>query len=92
MGSAAEDHGIIITTVNLMARFLFTVWSFRGHINPSMAIAQVLRERGHEVAFSTGGAAQTTITEQGFACFPFKHLNEARVYEIVFSPQSTSLW
>lgn len=74
-----------------MARFLFTVWSFPGHINPSMAIAQALRGRGHEVAFYTGRRAQSTVEGEGFSCFPFRHLDEERVHRLVFMTGGTLL-
>jgi len=70
---------------------LFTVWSFPGHINPAIAIAQALQRRGHEIAFSTGERARAIVAQQGMTCFPFQHVDEDKVYESVFSPQGRSL-
>ena len=43
-----------------MARFLFTVWPITGHVYPQVAIAQALRERGHECALFTGERVAST--------------------------------
>ena len=74
-----------------MARFLFTVWPFAGHFFPDVAIARALRDRGHECAFYTGTKACQVLTDEGFLCFPFRHVNEERVYGILSSPQRGSL-
>src|SRR5438093_1214958 len=66
-----------------MAKFLVTVWSYPGHVHPMMAIAQALRTRGHAVAFYTGARAQRAIEGEGFQCFPFRMVDEERIYEIV---------
>ena len=63
-----------------MARFLLTPWPLRGHINPTLAIAHALRERGHEAAFYTGASAHPIIEAEGFRCFPFKRVAEETVY------------
>lgn len=68
-----------------MARFLITVWPFSGHINPNIALAEALRERGHEVAFYTGASACRSIEGEGFHCFPFQRVDEAQVQRIVLS-------
>ena len=72
-------------------RTLITAWSFPGHINPTMAIALALRERGHEVAFWTGERARATVEGQGFRCFTGSALDEEAVYETCFSPRSRSI-
>jgi UDP:flavonoid glycosyltransferase YjiC (YdhE family) len=72
-------------------RILFTAWSFPGHINPTVALARALAERGHHVAFSTGERARAVIERQGFAFFPFQFLDEEKVYATVFSPISRSM-
>ncbi len=69
-----------------MAKFLFTVWPFAGHIHPSLAVANALRARGHEVAFYTGAQACRTVQQEGFRGFPFQRVDEARVEQIVLSP------
>jgi MGT family glycosyltransferase len=74
-----------------MAKFLFTVWPFHGHIHPNLAIARALGARGHEVAFYTGGSAQASLEAEGFRCFPFRHLDEARVEAIVQALDALSL-
>lgn len=69
-----------------VARFLFTVWPFAGHIYPSLAIANALRARGHEVAFYTGAKACRTVQQESFRSFPFQQVDETRVEQIVSSP------
>ena len=77
-----------------MARFLFTVWPFAGHVHPSLAIARALRARGHEVAFYTGGAVRSAIEEEGFKLFPFQKVDEEWVSLLASSefPYSPSRW
>ena len=70
-----------------MTRFLLTVWPFAGHIHPNIALAHALRERGHEVAFYTGKQSRPTVEREGFYCFPFQHVDEARVEHLVASPE-----
>jgi MGT family glycosyltransferase len=62
-----------------MSRFLFTVWPLRTHLNPFLSVAQALRQRGHEVAFYTGASALHSVRKQGFRCFPFQAVDDARV-------------
>ncbi len=59
-----------------MARFLFTLWPFPGHVHPNMAVAHALRERGHEVRFYTSSMASPTIEGEGFGLFPFQKVDE----------------
>lgn len=77
-----------------MARFLFTVWPFAGHLHPSIAIAHSLRDRGHRVGFYTGTAAQAMIEGEGFEFFPFHEVDECRTSALASSefPYSPSLW
>ena len=44
-----------------------------------MAVAHALRQRGHEVAFYTGAAVLESVRQQGFRCFPFQSVDDARV-------------
>ena len=74
-----------------MAKFLFTVWPFPGHIHPNVAIAHALGERGHEAAFYTGGSIAASLEGEGFRCFPFRQLDEARVEAIVLALDALSL-
>jgi MGT family glycosyltransferase len=73
-----------------MARFLFTVWPFPGHVHPDVAIAHALGKRGHETAFYTGGSARASLEIEGFRCFPFRQVEESRVEEIVVALDSLS--
>ena len=57
-----------------MAKFLFTVWPFPGHIYPNIAIAHALRARGHDVAFYTGGMARPVVAGEVFTYFPFQQV------------------
>jgi len=77
--------------VNSMARFLFTVWPFAGHFFPQIAIAHALRERSHECAFYTGIRACKVVEDEGFQCFPFRHVDEEQLYQVMFSQQRGSL-
>jgi UDP:flavonoid glycosyltransferase YjiC (YdhE family) len=62
-----------------MSRFLLTVWPLRTHLGPFMSVARGLRERGHDVAFYTGGTGLDFVREQGFRCFAFQAVDDARV-------------
>jgi MGT family glycosyltransferase len=62
-----------------MSRFLFTVWPLRSHVNPFMAVAHALRDRGHEVAFYTGAAAFSIVRQECFRCFAFNAVSDERV-------------
>lgn len=59
-----------------MARFLLAAWPLLGHINPTIAVAHALRERGHQVAFYTGSSARPIVEGEGFVCFPFNRVDE----------------
>jgi MGT family glycosyltransferase len=74
-----------------MAKFLFTVWPYPGHIHPNVAIARALGDRGHEVAFYTGGSMTEAVEGEGFRCFPFRQVDAARVEEIVLRLDALSL-
>src|SRR5580704_2220482 len=52
-----------------MARFLITCWSFPGHVFQPLAVARVLRERGHECAFYSGPRAARVVEGEGFPLF-----------------------
>jgi len=70
-----------------MAKFLFTVWPYPGHVNPALAIAHALRDRGHEAAFYTGNAARPLVEAEGFRYFPFRKFDGARI-EALFQKRS----
>ena len=74
-----------------MAKFLFTVWPYPGHIHPNVAIAHALADRGHEIAFYTGGSLTPSLEAEGFRCFPFRHVDEARVERMVLDLDAMSL-
>jgi len=73
-----------------MAKFLFTVWPFPGHVHPDIAIAHALGERGHETAFYTGSSARNSLEVEGFRFFPFRQVDEARVEAIVLTLDALS--
>ncbi|SRR5579884_1686023 len=50
-------------------KVLFTVWPYSGHVNPCLAVALALRERGHEVGFYTGAGAGSAVEAEGFRRF-----------------------
>jgi UDP:flavonoid glycosyltransferase YjiC (YdhE family) len=68
-----------------MARFLIAVWPFAGHIFPLIAVAHALTARGHAVAFYTGADQHHLVTSEGFEHFPFRHVDERRVHELLFA-------
>jgi MGT family glycosyltransferase len=61
-------------------RFLITLWPFTGHLLPQMSIAIALRERGHEVAFFSGGAVRDMVEGEGFEFFGFDRLDQERAF------------
>jgi MGT family glycosyltransferase len=74
-----------------MARFLFTVWPYPGHINPNVAIAHALGARGHDSAFYTGGSIRAALEGEGFRVFPFRQVDEAEVERSVLALDALSL-
>ena len=50
-----------------------------------MAIAQALRERGHEVAFYSGETVRHHVEGQGFRFYPFQRVDE----EVAFRTMRT---
>jgi MGT family glycosyltransferase len=69
-----------------MARFLITCWSFPGHVFQPLAIARVLRERGHECAFYSGPRAARVVEGEGFPFFPSDKAAEDAMYDFMFAP------
>src|SRR4051812_23987340 len=61
-------------------RFLITLWPFTGHLLPQMSIAIALRERGHEVAFFSGGAVRDMVEGEGVEFFGFDRLDQERAF------------
>jgi MGT family glycosyltransferase len=80
--------------VRQVARFLFTVWPFAGHLHPAIAVGHALRARNHSVAFYTGGSVGSLVEREGFECFPFRRLDEGHISALVesFPPYSPSTW
>ncbi len=72
-----------------MARFLFTCWSFPGHVFQPMAIAHVLRQRGHECAFYSGPRAARVVEGENFPFFPSDKAEEDAMYDFMFAPEQT---
>lgn len=67
-----------------MARILFTVWPFAGHIYPSLAVAAPLAARGHEIGFYTGADGAVRAERAGYRAFPFEAIDESRLYDTMF--------
>jgi MGT family glycosyltransferase len=63
-----------------VSRFLVTLWPFTGHLLPQMAIADALRERGHEVAFFSGEAVRGRVEGEGFELLAFERLDQERAF------------
>jgi MGT family glycosyltransferase len=72
-----------------MARFLITCWSFPGHVFQPLAIARVLRERGHECAFYSGPRAARVVEGEAFPFFPSDKGEEDAMYDFMFAPEQT---
>ncbi len=77
-----------------MARFLFTVWPFAGHLHPCIAVGHALVKRGHRVAFCTGASVKSLLEGEGFEIFPFEEVDELKITDLVSSefPYAPSLW
>ena len=65
-----------------MSRFLITCWPFVGHLYPQISAAHALRDRGHEVAFYSHESTRPVVEGEGFALFPFVHVDERRYERI----------
>lgn len=74
-----------------VSRYLFTVWSFPGDLNPCLAVALALRARGHEVAFYTGARAAGALDLLGIRHFPMHHADEEILYHSLKDAQGTGL-
>jgi MGT family glycosyltransferase len=61
------------------SRVLFTAWPFPGHLFPQIAVAHALRRQGHDVAFYTGAEGARIVAGEGFACYPFRRVNEEAI-------------
>ena len=85
----ARDSGFVA-----MARFLFSMWPFAGHLHPALAVAIALRDRGHDVAFYTGASANELIEGEGFLVFRFSAVDESNVKRLASSefPYVSSMW
>lgn len=68
-----------------MAKFLFAVWPFPGHVNPAIAVAHALQAHGHHAAFYTGSSLRSVIEGESFAFFPFREVDEDRVRALAAS-------
>ena len=73
-----------------MARFLFTIWPFAGHVHTNMAIAQALRARGHQVAVYTGRTVQATFEREGLRFFPFNRVSDEELLQLLMSDLATA--
>lgn len=62
-----------------MARFLFTIWPFTGHLHPARAMAEELAARGHEIAFYSGAGMRAVAAREGYTYFPLHHIDEKQI-------------
>ena len=53
-----------------MGRVLIVVPPFTGHINPTIAVAQALRERGHQVAWCGYASVLSSLLPEGAELLP----------------------
>ncbi len=66
-----------------MARILQTLWQFPTHLQPNIALAHALQDRGHDVAFYSGESVRCVVEKEGFACFPFRAVDDSGVRSAV---------
>ena len=71
-------------------RILFTCWPFEGHVFPQMAIATVLHDQGHEVAFYTAPTARRLIEPHGIRVYPFQRVSPQHWEEVQDSERRTA--
>ena len=69
-----------------MAKFLFAAWPYPGSLNPQIAVAHALEERGHEVGFYTGSRSAALIEGEGFSFFPLGRSLDAHIEGLLESP------
>ena len=62
---------------------------FPGHVFQPLAIAHVLRERGHECAFYSGPRAARVVEGEDFPFFPSDKAEEDAMYDFMFAPEQT---
>jgi MGT family glycosyltransferase len=87
----SRDRLLVDSSRDPMAKFLFTVWPFPGHVHPNVAIAKALGRSGHETAFYTGGSMRSSLEGEGLRCFPFRQVDEVEVEKIVLALDAMSL-
>ena len=71
-------------------RILMAFQPVPGHLNPSVGVAQALRDRGHEVAFYSGAEARSYVEQNGFAFYPFEASLNERLMRILFPPEGSA--
>lgn len=57
-----------------MARILIAVWPSDGHVNPTIPVANMLVERGHEVVWYCSSLFEAKIKRTGARFVPYTHL------------------
>lgn len=72
-------------------KILFSCWPFEGHVFPQMALATILREQGHDVAFYTGPAARGFIEPHDIRVFPFQRLTPDHWQQVQASERRTTV-
>ena len=70
------------------ARFLFTLWPFTSHLSSHMSLALALRERGHRVAFYSGGSVRSLVEQEGFEFFGFERVDEERAFRNLYGAET----
>src|SRR6266851_9176538 len=73
-----------------MARVLFAIWPFVGHINPFVPVAHALRVHGHAVGFYTAASAAPVLAAEGFSVFPFDRVDERCGWTAVIQAESAA--
>jgi len=64
-------------------RVLLACHAVPGHLNPNMALARNLVERGHETAIYTGSLGRGVVESQGYRYFPFNPGFDQRIEPIM---------
>ncbi|MCB9129183.1 MAG: glycosyltransferase [Ardenticatenales bacterium] len=63
-----------------MARFLFAVLPLAGHLAPNLAVAQALRQQGHQVLLYSGASVADAAAARDLDFAPFIALDEEAIH------------
>ena len=72
-----------------MSRFLFTCWSFPGHVFSPWRSPTCCASAGHECAFYSGPRAARMVEGEDFPFYPSDKAEEDAMYDFMFAPEQT---